>query len=219
MRHFGEQEQPALSWPSDFLELSPSRPLISFPMRSSRLQVRCLGVFAATATALALGDAFLIFLLVLSRMLVLPQSQRPIVQWCLDTAGVVRDLQLGRLCQIILLSGAATLCWLMCVVIAAGAAGLTLDLGRTIMITVATEFSRLLPISIQGIGVREVTFSWFAAAAGGSPAPAFVACATAYALHFGVVALLAIIAWLAVQRQLISDRVPCTALGDQREQA
>jgi glycosyltransferase 2 family protein len=180
---------------------------------------RVSAVFAATAAILALGDGLLIVLLILSRALMLPPSKRPLVQWCLDAASVVRGLPPRRLCQIILLSAAATLCWLACVAIASRAAGLALDLNRIIMITVATEFSRLLPLSIQGIGVREITFAWFASAAGGGTEVAFVACATAYALHFGVVAFLAIIAWLAVQRRLIPSRVSFTEIGDQREQA
>jgi hypothetical protein len=50
-------------------------------------------------------------------------------------------------------------------------------------LAVVTECARLLPISIQGIGVREVTFASLAAQAGVAAAPAFAACATAYALH------------------------------------
>jgi hypothetical protein len=51
-------------------------------------------------------------------------------------------------------------------------------------IAMVTECARLLPISIQGIGVREATFAALAVQAGGAAAPAFAACATADTLHF-----------------------------------
>jgi hypothetical protein len=62
------------------------------------------------------------------------------------------------------------------------------------MIAIITEFARLLPISLQGIGVREATFAFFAARAGGPSAAAFATCATAYALHFAVVLAVALAA-------------------------
>jgi hypothetical protein len=63
------------------------------------------------------------------------------------------------------------------------------------MIAIITEAARLLPIFLQGIGVREATFAFFAAQAGGGPSEAaFATCATAYALHFALVLALALAA-------------------------
>jgi hypothetical protein len=67
------------------------------------------------------------------------------------------------------------------------------------MIAIVTEFSRLLPISVQGIGVREATFAILAAQAGGSSEAAFAACATAYALHFILVAAIAFAARCSIE--------------------
>jgi uncharacterized membrane protein YbhN (UPF0104 family) len=89
-----------------------------------------------------------------------------------------------RLVVAVTLTLAALASWLICVGIVATASGIGLSARVIVMITVVTECARLLPISIQGIGVREATFASLAAQAGGAAAPAFAACATVYALHF-----------------------------------
>jgi uncharacterized membrane protein YbhN (UPF0104 family) len=98
----------------------------------------------------------------------------------------------------LLSAGALTLAalttWLIGLGIIAHASGVGLPVHVIVMIAVVTECARLLPISIQGIGVREATFASLATQAGGAAAPAFAACATAYALHFllsGVVGIAA----------------------------
>jgi hypothetical protein len=63
-----------------------------------------------------------------------------------------------------------------------------------VAIAVVIECARLLPILIQGIGVREATFAPLAVQAGGVGAAAFAACTTAYALHFLLTGLLGIAA-------------------------
>ena len=50
------------------------------------------------------------------------------------------------------------------------------------MTTILTEFARLVPISIQGIGVREATFAELTGLAGGSPEAGFVVCALLYGI-------------------------------------
>jgi len=89
------------------------------------------------------------------------------------------------------LSLLGTVTWLVCLMVLASAMEIGLDRVVVGMIAIITEFSRLLPISFQGIGVREATFAFLAAQAGGSSEAAFAACAAAYALHFALVAAVA----------------------------
>jgi uncharacterized membrane protein YbhN (UPF0104 family) len=95
-------------------------------------------------------------------------------------------------------AGALTLAslsmWLLCLGIIANASGVNLPAHVIVAIAVVTECARLLPISIQGIGVREATFAALAVQAGRVGAAAFAACATAYALHFLLTGLLGIAA-------------------------
>jgi uncharacterized membrane protein YbhN (UPF0104 family) len=96
----------------------------------------------------------------------------------------VATLPLWRLlCAVgLTLAGLAT--WLLSLGIVAKASGVRLPAQLIVAIAVMTECARLLPISIQGLGVREATFAALAVQVGGAAAPAFAACATVYALHF-----------------------------------
>jgi glycosyltransferase 2 family protein len=89
------------------------------------------------------------------------------------------------------LSILGTVMWLICLMVLGSATEIGLDHEVVGMIAIITEFSRLLPISFQGIGVREATFAFLASQAGGSSEAAFAACATAYALHFALVTVVA----------------------------
>ena len=95
-------------------------------------------------------------------------------------------------------AGALTLAslgmWLLCLGIIAKASGVNLPAHVIVAIAVSIECVRLLPILIQGIGVREAIFAALAVQAGGVGAAAFAACATAYALHFLLTGLLGIAA-------------------------
>ncbi len=104
-----------------------------------------------------------------------------------------------RVATVLGLSILGALMWLACVTVLADAAGVGLDRAIVGMIAIVTEFSRLLPISVQGIGVREATFAILAAQAGGSSEAAFAACATAYALHFTLVAAIAFAARCSIE--------------------
>ncbi|MDX2257497.1 MAG: lysylphosphatidylglycerol synthase transmembrane domain-containing protein [Hyphomicrobiaceae bacterium] len=90
-------------------------------------------------------------------------------------------------------------------VLAASALGrsLAVDLGLepVAMITVVTEFARLMPISLQGIGVREATFAWLAHEAGGSGEAGFVACGLLYTLNYLVVSGLGLAGGFALKRR------------------
>ncbi len=61
--------------------------------------------------------------------------------------------------------------WLVCLMVLGSATEIGLDREVVGMIAIITEFSRLLPISFQGVGVREATFAFLAAQAGGSSKP------------------------------------------------
>jgi uncharacterized membrane protein YbhN (UPF0104 family) len=99
-----------------------------------------------------------------------------------------------RLATAVALALTALATWLLCLWLIADASGMDLRPSIIVMLAVITECVRLLPISIQGIGVREATFASLAVQFGGAAAPAFAACATVYALHFFLSGLLGIAA-------------------------
>jgi len=101
-----------------------------------------------------------------------------------EAIGQVATLPPWRFWCAVALTLASLGTWLLCLGIIATASGVDLPAYVIVAIAVVTECARLLPISIQGIGVREATFAALAVQAGGAGAPAFAACATAYALHF-----------------------------------
>jgi glycosyltransferase 2 family protein len=106
-----------------------------------------------------------------------------------------------RLLATFLISAAALGSWIACIAIIGLDVGLDLHFAELSMIAIATEFARLLPISVQGIGVREGVFAWLCAQSGAMAESGFAACALAYALHFALVALTAGVA-LAVLRRV-----------------
>jgi uncharacterized membrane protein YbhN (UPF0104 family) len=111
-----------------------------------------------------------------------------------EALGQVATLPPWRFWCAVALTVASLGTWLLCLGIIAMASGVNLPAHVIVAIAVVTECARLLPISIQGIGVREATFAALAVRAGGAAAPAFAACATAYALHFLLSGLLGIAA-------------------------
>jgi len=107
-------------------------------------------------------------------------KHQPKIAAALEAATIVAPL---RLVLAVLISVLATCTWLVSI----GIMGFTLDVGISAadltMAGIVTEFSRLLPISIQGIGVREATFASLAREAGGDANAALVAGASVYVLH------------------------------------
>lgn len=98
-----------------------------------------------------------------------------------------------------LLSFSAVTTWVLAAYALASQLGPQLGLGVIAMIAVVTELARLLPISLQGIGVREVTFAWLSSEAGGSAEVGFVTCGVLYALNYLVVAGLGFAAGVALE--------------------
>jgi hypothetical protein len=112
------------------------------------------------------------------------------------------ELSFWRVAGSWLISLAAVATWIGCYLAIGEEMWLQLDTANVAMISVASEFARLLPISIQGIGVRETTFGWLATMAGGSFETAFAACAIVYTIHFALIAMIALgISFLNGQRQ------------------
>jgi glycosyltransferase 2 family protein len=104
------------------------------------------------------------------------------------------QLSMTRFAGAVLISFAGLAFWIAIVALIGRSVGLTVDIAVLVMIVVATELARLIPISAQGIGVREAAFAWFATRAGGAAEPAFVTCAISYALNFAWVGILAVMA-------------------------
>jgi len=101
----------------------------------------------------------------------------------LEAATIVAS---SRLLVAFVLSVLATGSWLASITILSFAIDVGLSAADLTMAGIITEFARLLPISIQGIGVREATFASLARESGGDPTAALVAGAAAYALHSAV---------------------------------
>ena len=134
---------------------------------------------------LSLGAAF-VFYLIISRMFSNWLSswfrlrQYLKVAMVIDAATIIPK---RRLLLTVMFSFLATMCWLAAVQILGRSVNVGLNVPDIAMVSIVTEFSRLLPISIQGIGVREATFASLSQAAGGNSNAALVACASAYAIH------------------------------------
>lgn len=98
------------------------------------------------------------------------------------------------------LSLAAVTAWIVAAVPLAAGSGLTSSLAALAIAVILTEFARLLPISVQGIGVREVTFSVLIAQMGGDAAAGFLVCAVLYLVNYIVIGAAGFAAWLVLQR-------------------
>ncbi len=104
-----------------------------------------------------------------------------------------------RLIALMGLSFAAVASWVAASAPLAADAGLTTSLWGLAMIVVITEFARLMPISVQGIGIRESAFAVFSAQLGADAAAGFTVCALLYLLNYVVVAGLGASAGLLLQ--------------------
>lgn len=79
-----------------------------------------------------------------------------------------------------LLSFAALAIWIAAVNVVATSLGLGLTLTMLGMVVILTELVRLVPISFQGIGVRELTFAFLAHLAGAEMETGFLVGTLAY---------------------------------------
>jgi len=94
------------------------------------------------------------------------------------------------------LSLAALAIWILAVKVVADSLGLSLPVALLGMIVVLTELIRLVPISFQGIGVRELTFALLAGLAGAEAETGFLVGTLAYlALSLSLI-LAGALAWL-----------------------
>ena len=102
----------------------------------------------------------------------------------------------GEFLLLLALSALALIAWIGAVGIIAANLGVALALPLLGAIAVLTELVRLVPVSLQGIGIREGSFSVLVGLAGGSPESGFVLGAWSYlALSLALLAC-GPIAWL-----------------------
>jgi glycosyltransferase 2 family protein len=117
------------------------------------------------------------------------------------TTSADRRQVFARLALLLAISIAGVLSWAVAVVPLARAIGLDLGFPVLAMIVVMTELARLLPVSPQGIGVREAVFALLAAQFGASAAAGFTVCALLYTLNAVVIGGVGLAAGLAVGRR------------------
>jgi hypothetical protein len=104
-----------------------------------------------------------------------------------------------RFAMLFFLSIAAVASWI------AAATPLVLDTALALspfalaMVVILTEFSRLIPISLQGIGVREGTFALLTADLGADAAAGFTVCALLYLLNYVMVGGMGVAAGTAIE--------------------
>jgi hypothetical protein len=98
------------------------------------------------------------------------------------------------------LSVCAVAAWIFAALPLASSAGLDIGIPALAAAVILTEFARLLPISVQGIGVREATFSALVAQMGGDASAGFVVCAVLYLVNYVVIAAAGFLAWIVLQR-------------------
>lgn len=150
-----------------------SGPRLSSPMVAS------LGVF----TVLTVGFPLLIA--------IAPLARRRIGSWegrvgstALALIGAQQRWSMASLWGSIVLALLAGLAWLGAAFSVLQPLDGTLTFPRLGLTAIITEMSRILPISLQGIGVREVTFAWLAEGLGASYEAAFVACFLLYVVNY-----------------------------------
>ncbi len=90
---------------------------------------------------------------------------------------------IGKRAVLAVLSLSGVLSWVAACGALARGGGLSLTLAQVTMITIVTEFARLLPVAVQGIGVREAVFAWLSHLLGASAEEGFVVCALVYAVN------------------------------------
>jgi uncharacterized protein (TIRG00374 family) len=138
----------------------------------------------------------------------LPWLQRlhvrlPVVPRLAGLGRRLRNFQLGirlaitrNLVAPVVLSFVAWALWVTTVAVVASRLELDLPIALLAMLVSLTEIIRLIPVSFQGIGIREGVFSALVGLAGGVPANGFVVAAVAYAALSLALAMSGIIGFL-----------------------
>lgn len=86
--------------------------------------------------------------------------------------------------------------WIAAVKIVALDLGIAVPWALLGVIVIATELLRMVPVTIQGIGVREATFAWLLAQLGGSAEAGFVLGAVSYVVLTCALACCGVIGWV-----------------------
>ena len=156
------------------------------------------------AVAVGISGAGLIGIAPVARLFPAPRFRLVAVALSILTAAT--DFGYLRKAAAAALSVASLVTWVAAATVLCQAVGLELPPNQIAAIAVLTEFARLVPISIQGIGVREATFAALCALAGASSEAGFVACAILYALNILVVATIgAMVSIISARRAGVSQ--------------
>jgi uncharacterized membrane protein YbhN (UPF0104 family) len=118
-------------------------------------------------------------------------------------AFAARSTHLGegnRPALLIAISLAAWLAWAGAVAVVGTALGLHLGLAAVAAVASLSELVRLVPVTLQGIGVRESAFAVLATSAGSTPEAAFATATLAYLLLTVVLLACAPASWLLAAR-------------------
>ena len=160
------------------------------------------GVFLSPALVLTVASLAIVLVLVKGPSAVAARAgaASPALGGALRTLAGVTRYRARSLSRPVILSVAAAGFWVMAASPLALSLGLALDPLQLALVVVLTEFSRLIPLSIQGIGVREATFALLASQLGADAAVAFVVCAMTYLLNYVVVGVLGAAAAVIVAR-------------------
>jgi uncharacterized protein (TIRG00374 family) len=126
---------------------------------------------------------------------------RPVSQFLSGMNAVIRVQSSARLAMIGLTTLMSACFWVIAVVIVSGSLGLKISVPLTGMITILAEFSRWIPLSVQGIGVREGVFVFFAQRLDENMGSAFAVILVAYVLNSLIVLALGLLAMLLGDRR------------------
>lgn len=103
------------------------------------------------------------------------------------------------------------LAWVGAVLVVAADLDLGLEIAAVAAVACVSELVRLLPITFQGIGVRESTFAALSVTAGGTAAEGFATATVAYLLLTLVLMLCGPASWLAVRGRQAADQPPASS--------
>ena len=104
-----------------------------------------------------------------------------------DLTAALTGHSTGKRVALASLSFAGVLSWVAASYTMARGGGMPLTLAQVATITIVTEFARLLPVAVQGIGVREAVFAWLSHLLGASAEEGFVVCALVYGVNAVVI--------------------------------
>jgi uncharacterized protein (TIRG00374 family) len=144
-------------------------------------------VIASSAVAMALLVAPLVTTQIARMRLI---QQRPLLLKTLSLLEEgMRFSSLGRLSAVLALSFIGVALWITAVKIVAMDLTLVIPWPELGLVVILSELLRMLPTTIQGVGMREAAFAYLVGQLGSSPEAGFVLGATSYLILTGALAL------------------------------